>query len=191
MDVERIEVDRKKALELYRAYKTHQHYQQPLDATIQRAYQLIAQGRVIIKALESIKAASVGADGLPKLAICNAMAERCRVQMRSEGSAVMDRPDRYRSPQDKTNVFRFPNDTFPRYNGYGKEAESMVPLVPIHLRPKRALGAYHILYEAEWSKAVPIDPMLLRRLKGDMWLVVAAWELTEVERAALATRLSA
>lgn len=70
MDVERIEVDREKARELYRAYKTHQHYQQPLDAAIQRAYQLIAQGRVIIKALESIRAAGVGADGLPKLAIC-------------------------------------------------------------------------------------------------------------------------
>lgn len=38
---------------------------------------------------------------------------------------------------------------------------------------------------------MPKDPYLLRRIgKGDMWLVVAAWDLTEVERAALATRLN-
>lgn len=191
MQVERIEVDRKKALELYRAYKTHQHYQQPLDAAIQRAYQLISQGRIIIKALESIKAAGVNAQGFPMLAICNAQAQRCGVRMNRNGSAEMWRSERELNWSDKTNVFRFPEDTFPRRADYGEKAESMVPLVPIHLRPKRALGAYHILYEAEWSKAVPIDPMLLRRLKGDMWLVVAAWDLTEVERAALATRLTA
>jgi hypothetical protein len=33
MNVERIEVDRKKALELYRAYKKHQHYSTPIDAS--------------------------------------------------------------------------------------------------------------------------------------------------------------
>jgi len=38
---------------------------------------------------------------------------------------------------------------------------------------------------------VPRDPYLLRRLgKGDLWLVVAAWDLTEVERAALQSRVT-
>jgi hypothetical protein len=32
--------------------------------------------------------------------------------------------------------------------------------------------------------------MLLRRIgRADLWLVVAGWDLTEVERAALSTRL--
>jgi hypothetical protein len=66
----------------------------------------------------------------------------------------------------------------------------VVPLVPIHLRPRRALGAYHILWEAEWKRVPPVDPMLLRRIGGDIWLVVAAWDLTEVERAAMQTRLT-
>jgi len=38
--------------------------------------------------------------------------------------------------------------------------------------------------------AAPRDPMLLRRLGGDLWLVVAHWDLTEVERAAMATRVN-
>ncbi len=50
---------------------------------------------------------------------------------------------------------------------------------------------YHILWEAEWTKIVPRDPYLLRRIgQADLWLVVAAWNLTEVERAALSTRIT-
>lgn len=196
MNVEKIEVGRAKAKELYRAYKTHQHYQKPIDHAIQRAYQLIAQGRVIIKALESIKVAGVNEQGFPKLAICNAAAERCRVELRHSGTAEFTRARRYVNSQDRTNVFRFPAGSFPTWehgkNGpWSRAAEGIVPIVPIHLRPKRALANYHVLWEAEWTQVVPKDPYLLRRLSGDMWLVVAAWDLTEVERAALATRLSA
>lgn len=43
----------------------------------------------------------------------------------------------------------------------------------------------------QWQRVPPRDPFLLRRIgKADLWLVVAMWDLTEVERAALATRLS-
>jgi len=188
MNVETIVFDRKKALDLYRKYKTHQHYAQPIDHAIQRAYQLIAQGRVVIKALESIQLAGLNEKGYPKLAIANATHERCIVEMSNDGSARMAR-QRWPNRLDRTNVFTFPADTFPRQNKFAT-AEAQVPLVPIHLRPKRALGNYHVLWEAEWTRMVPHDPMLLRRIKGDMWLVVAAWDLTEVERAALATRLN-
>jgi hypothetical protein len=58
------------------------------------------------------------------------------------------------------------------------------------LRPKRGLANYHILFEAEWSFVAPKDPLLLRRAgKGDLWIVCAAWELTEIERAALTARI--
>jgi hypothetical protein len=73
-----------------------------------------------------------------------------------------------------------------------RPAKAIVPLVPIHLRPKRGLANYHILFEAVWEPLPPSDPMLLRRIgKGDLWLVVAAWDLTEIERAALAARIVA
>ena len=63
--------------------------------------------------------------------------------------------------------------------------------IPLQLRPKRGLENYHVLCEAEWTgKAPPDDPMLLRRIgRADLWLVVAGWDLTAVEKAALATRL--
>ncbi len=188
MQTERVVVSRRKALELYRAYKTHQHYQAPIDQAIQRTYQLIAQGRVVIKALESIRLAGADEKGLPRLAIANATFERCFLRMWNSGSAQMAK-NRWPNSRDRTNVFSFPEDTFPRRKDT-LEAEGVVPIVPVHLRPKRALGNYHVLWEAEWTRIVPRDPMLLRRIHGDLWLVVAAWDLTEVERAALATRLN-
>ena len=40
------------------------------------------------------------------------------------------------------------------------------------------------------ARTPPRDPYLLRRIgKADLWLVVASWELTEVEMAALSTRV--
>jgi hypothetical protein len=46
------------------------------------------------------------------------------------------------------------------------------------------------LWEAEWRRVAPRDPYLLRHVGGDIWVVLAAWDLTEVERAAMATRLN-
>lgn len=187
MNVEKIVVDRDKAKELYRKYREHQFYSAPIDLEIQRTYKLIAQGRVVIKAIESIQKAGCGADGLPKLAIANATAQTCHLQYWANGQACMSQAERPNS-KDRTNTFRFGG--LPPRQSHVWNAQAVVPLVPIHLRPKRALGNYHILWEAIWKRVPPVDPMLLRRLGGDMWLVVAAWDLTDVERAAMATRLS-
>ena len=67
----------------------------------------------------------------------------------------------------------------------------MVPLIPLPLRPKRGLENYHVLWEAEWTGKVPLRPdaaapdrprrFVARRRRLDP---------TEVERAALATRVA-
>lgn len=186
MNVERIRVDRKKARDLYRKYKEHQHYSAPIDCEIQRAYQLIAQGRVVIKALESIRVAGLGDDKLPRLAICRADQRTVELRMGNDGSATFESPGRHRGARGQR--ISLPAASFTRRDWVRSEAQ--VPLVPVHLRPKRGLANYHILWEAIWSKVPPRDPYLLRRIGGDLWLVVAAWDLTEVERAVMATRVS-
>ena len=82
-----IEVDRKQARELYQKYKAHVHYSQPIDREIQRTYQLIAQGRMVIRALESIKAAGVNDRGLPVLAILRADFTHCHCDVHNDGRA--------------------------------------------------------------------------------------------------------
>jgi hypothetical protein len=194
MQTERIVVDQSKARELHALYHAHRKDETAMDAEIRRAYKLIGQGKMIIQALASIVAAGVKEDGTLKLALCNAEAKRCRLEMYDDGRALMFRDGRRANHTDQTNVFRLPAGTFPyvkreRFD-FVRNYTAVVPMIPIHLRPRSNLASYHILWEAEWSRAIPVDPMLLRRLRGDMWIVVAAWDLTDVERAAMASRLT-
>lgn len=197
MQTEAITLDRETARDLYRAYKKHVHYAAPIDWEIQRAYQLIAQGRLVIKALESIvKAGRRESDGYPKLAISRATSEACWLTLNGNGSATMDcRNIGWRGERRNArpgNRIRFPAGSFPGLQpGKSWNAKALVPPVPLHLKPARGLYNYHVLWEAEWTPIPPRDPFLLRRIgQSDMWLVVAAWELTEVERAALQTRIA-
>jgi hypothetical protein len=193
METQSIQIDREKARELYRSYLTHQNYEKPIDEEIRRTYRLIAQGRLVIQAIESVRLAGVGDDGWPKLAIARADQEAQTVTIRSDGSARMRRGDRlWRSSRAVDLDFDWPAGSFPPRQRRFDNGEALVPIVPLPLRPKRGLQNYHILWEADWRRAVPQDPLLLRRLgKGDLWLVLAQWDLTEVERAALATRVNA
>lgn len=194
MDVQKIEISRADALKAFRAYQIHKHYAKPIDDEVARTYNAIAKGRVVIKALESIRLAGRKAeDGFPKLAICRATAKTCFLQMWVDGSARMAEAEWTRHNETRRYI-TFPAGTFTGLKGSHRweswRARAQVPLIPIDLRPKRGLENYHVLWEAEWSRLPPHDPMLLRRMgKADLWIVLAHWDLTEVERAALATRL--
>lgn len=181
------QIDRDQARELWKKYQSHVHRQTEADAEIAAIYKRIAQGKTVIRALESIRAAGLGPDGCPKLAIARAdMAtvwwypnrwypNRGRCEFSERGA---------RSNSRKTIRMDWPGLQSDKYN-----SEAIVPIIPVHLRPKRGLQNYHILWEAEWTKRYPVDPYLLRRFGGDAWLVVAAWDLTDVERAVMSQRL--
>jgi hypothetical protein len=206
METLSVDIDRGKALELYREYRKHAHWSAPIDRECQRAYQLISQGRMVIQALESVKLAGLYTEGegagFPKLALCRADALSCSAYISMDGSCEMTADNarmRYSrrgspwSPINSRSAIAWPADTFPApVNRRRWRASAMVPLPPLHLRPKRGLENYHTLFEAEWSRTPPSDPLLLRQIgKADMWLVVAHWDLTPVEKAALATRVRA
>ena len=195
METEAITLGRMEADKLWRKYKEHRAYQTPIDAEIERVYSAIAKGKVVIKAVESIAKAGVGEDGYPKLAISRADQPKCIVNMYHNGSARMAHDAWINGNTAKGLYFDFPEQTFPttgtavRTRNHNR-AEAIVPHIPPDIRPARGLANYHILFEAIWSKVPPYDPMLLRRIgKGDLWLVVGAWDLTEVERAAMASRV--
>jgi hypothetical protein len=202
MHTETIKVSREEATELYRKYKEHQAYSAPIDWEVQRTYQLLAQGKVIIRAIESVRLAGLDDQGLPKLALAPATAAACHIRRERNGSLIMSPDDNFWRQRKNQFLFRqetfaFPVESFQLEHWSGKPVrahssthKAVMPTIPIHLRPKRALENYHVLWEAEWHPVPPRDPYLLRRIgKADLWLVVAHWDLTEVERAALATRI--
>lgn len=194
MDVTKIAIDQQQARELYRSYKEHQQYGDEMDREIQRTYRLISRGRVVIQALDSVKRAGLDELGHPKLAIGRADLRHIECKLDADGSACMasERETRiWRNSRENSARISWPAGSFPGAK-HTRWLKAIAPIIPIHLRPKQAIDAYHILWEAEWEPVPPRDPYLLRRIgKGDLWLVCAAWDLTEVERAAMATRISA
>lgn len=193
MKVEQLQVDPAHARELWQKYQSHRMHQTPADAEIAAIYKRIAQGKTVIRALESIRTAGLGPDGCPRLAIAPAHMTSAWLRIRKDSCTF---GKRYPNDRDRLEVVRMDwpgveaeharllNEQRRRW-----EWEATVPLIPIHLRPKRGLQNYHILWEAEWTKRYPVDPYLLRRFGGDAWLVVAAWDLTDVERAVMSSRL--
>jgi hypothetical protein len=152
--------------------------------------------------LESVRVAGLkpaGEEaGFPKLALCRADAVSCTAQMSHDGSCTMTADNtrvRFRHHNwqaiPSRSVMSWVSGSFPPPLQRGRwRATALVPAPPIYLRPKRGLANYHVLWEAEWSKLPPHDPLLLRRIgAGDLWLVVAQWDLTPIERAALSTRV--
>lgn len=183
------QVNRESARELWQKYQTHKHYQTPADAEIAAIYKRIAQGKTVIRALESIRVAGLGADGLPKLAISRADMTLAYVVSHSNQAVFSPDQSYYeRRNESRTKIIRVPWEGFATPKGRWT-FEAQVPIIPVHLRPRRGIENYHILWEAEWTKRYPVDPYLLRRFGGDAWLVVAAWDLTEVERAVMSSRV--
>lgn len=196
MKTEQIVIERTKARGLWRDYQKHRHWSAPIDREVMAVYQAIAQGKMVIKALESIVAAGVNDEGLPKLAICRADAEWCWFAAKNDGSAVFATSEaaanNWRGERMTRQRVELPAGSFPAPVERRWRPRAMMPQIPLPLRPQRGLANYHILFEAEWQLVPPVDPMLLRRVGAtDMWVVLAAWDLTEVERAALAARVRA
>jgi hypothetical protein len=200
MHTELITMAKAEALSLYQKYKTHTAYSEPIDWEVQRTYQLLSKGNTIIRALESIKQAGLNREFLPKLALAPATAKACHIRRGKDGSMVMaPSADFWRERKThlhfREETFVFPTESFPmswdgKTRNHSSEHRAAMPMIPAHLKPKRGLANYHVLWEAEWKRIPPTDPYLLRRIgKADLWLVVAHWDLTEVERAAMATRV--
>lgn len=190
MQTSNIEVDRDEARRMWQKYLTHKHTRSDMDAEIERIYKVIAGGKLVIRALESITAAGVDVFGLPKLAIIRADAQQCFCTLYSDGSGFMADQQWTDRRMAQSRYVKFDKGAFVRQPQHRTSGVAVVPHIPPDIRPRRGLQNYHILFEAVWTKVPPVDPLLLRRIgKGDTWMVVGAWDLTDVERAAMAARL--
>ena len=62
---------------------------------------------------------------------------------------------------------------------------AFLPLVPAPLRPKYHLRNYFVLWEANWHPAPPVDPYLLKPIVGSLMEIVAEWDVSPIELAAV------
>jgi hypothetical protein len=171
------------------------------DEAIAAGYRAAARGLPVISLKAAFAAAGTmevpvrgGTRGrtshLPRLAIARANAREVWVHQPWNDPAWLFRTDRnatnYGALVGKKTV-RVPAEIPDGWHAAGK---TIVPVVPPQHRPRRTrLHLFHILWEVDkWTMEPPVDPALLRHIRGDLWSVVATWDLTPLERAVLAQR---
>lgn len=157
------------------------------------AYEWLAKGHKLIDVGVAIRDTGFDDKMRPKLAL--ARADRREVRFEWGGNsdvALFDASARGRvrwTPQfmERVNFNRRHGLTnCSPWGGTSIEAFALVPLVPAEIRPGK-LSDYHILWEVdEWhdhsqTAVASPDPYLLRRVKGDLFAIIAEWELTEIE----------
>ena len=166
------------------------------DHTLLAGYRALARGKRVLSGVEAIAQGGVGADGLPRLAMVRADAERCFVRYDWNGAVEFGANDQrilnaYRV--QRSLIRRFRVGTLPHFAGVtqwspARQGEARVPLVPPRFRPSHALSNYFILWEATWSRIAPRDPALLKDIGGGLYVILAIWDLTELERSVLGVR---
>ena len=182
MNVRSLQVTQEAARLALIAYKAHRSTYDKRDWEIERIYRAIAKGKVVVAALQAIREAGVDQLGRPKLAIMRADQEVVRCSVYRSDRVTFTNEHRSKASEWH---FEIPwRDRITPPIGTG-ELVARLPRIPPQHRPAQGtLPNYHLLWEADWGQ-VPRDPMLLKRIGRDAWVVLAAWDLTDVELSVL------
>ena len=162
---------------------------------MKNVYNQLKSGRKVIDIYEVFQRSGVDDDFQPKMAICPADAKVGYFRYNKDGEIVFS--DRQLSHWDEpvkkdVKIINMPD--IPegiKVDGWGEKVmKTLVPKIPASIRPKGNLSNYYLLWEVEeWALVPPIDPYLLRRINKNMFVVVAGWDLTELERAVMKGRV--
>lgn len=196
MNVPTIEMPVKDAQAKLAAYRTQLRRRADEEYVAAAAgYEALAEGKPLLNLADAINFAGLGDDGRPRLAI--ARADRKQVMVTNWGGPRNHIRFNATSPNFSTWNYTGSLVIDVPWNELGikmKDGYALVPMVPADVRPSGQLRDYFILWEVEqWSDrrigAKPdIDPYLLRHLAGDLYIVEAEWDLTELERAIMSGR---
>ena len=156
---------------------------------LKKVYYALKNGKKVIDIFEAFKITGVNENNEPKLAIAPANLKTAYFFKDPGGAGrfAITRPGWDRSNKD----VELPGNTFGEHwvvdankNITNQELQTNIPLVPAHLLPQGSLECYYLLWEVdEWKTiAKAVDPFLLKRINLNTFIVLAEWDLTEVEQ---------
>lgn len=200
MNVNTLAVTREEALhklEQYRAVKARQRTRE--DAALESLYQSVSKGARVLNLVAAFRQTGLNERGEPRLAIARADWGVVQFHPRmgpnqqyswhaTDGAGGFRRGGpgggwaQWNFQATAQNI-SLPGGTFDDKALVRTGLSSPVPHIPPHCRPQGRLGLTHyfVLFEVLSWKQYPVDPFLLRRISGHLYVVEAEWELTELE----------
>lgn len=195
MNVETFTMDQAEAQAKFREYACYLNSTAEKEyAALAAAYKAAAAGKAVINLRDAITNAPTFPNGLPRVAVARADQKQVRAQRTTGGRLRMwCGSDWWHARRARTLQFEYEG-----LRPLERDANGMalVPMIPVEARRKagmrRRLDGLFILWEVEeWKLVPPVDPFLLKHIGGDLYAVLAAWDLTPIERAVMAGRARA
>lgn len=174
----------KEYLEAVKARKSQEYN------ALRRAYRALSKGYKVIDIYKAFEDTGLGADGRPKIAIIRADAKLAYFSKeRGGGGRFSINAPSWNRRNTKDDV-ALPAGVFSDWpTGAGAwdikdpNASTNVPIIPAHITIPGKLENYYILFEVDkWSTFTATkDPFLLQRLSENTFVVLAEWDVSEVE----------
>lgn len=170
------------------------------DEQLESLYASISRGARVLNLAAAFKQTALNELGQPRLAVARADWKQVNFFPRKivgqsswdsfDGAGGFTPNGRQWNALATAQNISLPKGTFDNDKLTRSRLASPVPYVPPEVRPKYALSNYHILFEVKEWTAYPVDPFLMRRIGGMLFVVEAEWELTELEASLLASLIT-
>lgn len=169
------------------------------DQVLAATYRQLSIGRQVLRLASSITAGGFDDEGRPRVAISRADFGELHMERWRSGQ-IRFRPwegSNWASAQahrraDKVITLDGPRHELGQGSWSSVDGLATVPSIPPALRPGSHLRNYHLLFEATWrpvrqtrTRMRSSDPALLKWMGGDLYAVLAVWDVSPVEAAAL------
>ena len=192
MDVATIEFDPDAVAIQLKEYRRRKH--KDAESEYSAAEKLLAaavdNGKPIVNVADAIAFGEFDDKGRPLLAIARADRKQVRVDRRGYSPFITFDATAHGGRQTETLVRTIERSVL-RKNSKWCNGYATVPMVPPRVRPKTGqLKDWFILWEVDIWHDQPIvdpphDPWLLKHIDGDFYSVLAGWDLSPIERAAM------
>lgn len=195
MDVPLITMEPAAAMDKLQAYR--HELKRRVDVEYEAAvagYTVLAAGLPLLDLREAFRAAGFHPDGRPKLAVARADRPQVMVRVHRNSLEFNALANPWQFNYNGSLVVTVAVSRRVSVSNLKSQGWSLVPMVPADVRPKGNLRDFFVLWEVEQWADRPIssvpdrDPYLLRHILGDLYAVVAEWDLTDLERAIMAGR---
>lgn len=213
MDIEKIQMPKEKAKEEWKLYnalikKRNDKYLEDMKKCM---YQL-SQGKALIDINKIMEKAGVTKNYEPKLAIARADWSEVFFHKKDSGRGFFagNTSNWYNKSNGDIDL---PPETFVQWlrgtqkvnlkeGGQGDliqnqewsipnaKIKTKVPIIPIQLTPEGKLSEYYILWEVDKWEELPKkdDPLLLKRITENLFVILSAWDVTELEQSIISGR---
>lgn len=168
-------------------------FKDPMYKELKSLYYQMKKGKKLVDIKKAItKGGLKSGSRAPNLAITQATVKSVSCHYFGDGRVNYYNNEWY---NQNSHTIKLGKETLPiipnleSYRAYQMKAP--VPMVPPRYIPEGGLkDDYYILWEVEeWKMVPPTDPWLLRKITDTIFIVLAAWDLTPLEKAVMAGRL--